>query len=266
MVFTKKKSTPMADPILPQFPQPTRPIFSYDVNSPNPSSSEHETKIVSPNHSSSEHETNIECNSDTTIQELTDEFHYPDVLELPKDKNHTVHFSESVQYNHDRSFEPATSASSSSEDRIHFSPSTGKTPKGEKEAVDELLLILIECMDELNTRSRESLLRKFFSEIEKEERLERFIVERLKQSKVKSISDLCEKLPASVRVEMNSDGSTNVLPSISETDDYVDDGITTTRSIHDSVEELSLKLERFKVRTLKIGGDIEGDDKEAELK
>ncbi|KAF5940493.1 hypothetical protein HYC85_021660 [Camellia sinensis] len=245
----------MADPILPQFPQPTRPMFSYDVNSPNPSSSEHETNIVSLNPSSSEHEINIERNSDTTIQELTDEFHYPDVLELPTDKNHTVQFSESVQYNHDRSFEPATS---SSEDRIHFSPSTGKTPKGEKEAVDELLLILIECMDELNTRSRESLLRKFFSEIEKEERLERFIVERLKQSKVKSITDLCEKLPASVREEMNSDGSNNVLPRISETEDYVDDGITRTRSIHDSVEELSLKLERFKVRTLKIGGDMKG--------
>ena len=72
--------------------------------------------------------------------------------------------------------------------KLHLSPATGKTPRGEKEAVAELLMILVECIEELNTRSRETPLRKFFSEIEKDERLESFIIERLRQSKVRAIS------------------------------------------------------------------------------
>ncbi|KAA8516680.1 hypothetical protein F0562_016814 [Nyssa sinensis] len=49
-----------------------------------------------------------------------------------------------------------------------FPPPPEPTPKAEVEAVDELLQILVECLDELHTKSRELLLRKFFSEIEKE--------------------------------------------------------------------------------------------------
>ncbi|KAH7855352.1 hypothetical protein Vadar_023972 [Vaccinium darrowii] len=60
----------------------------------------------------------------------------------------------------------------SSLSKRHYSPSTGKTPRGEKEAVSELVKILVDCMEELNTKSRETLLRKFFSEIERDERLE----------------------------------------------------------------------------------------------
>ena len=42
---------------------------------------------------------------------------------------------------------------------IQFSPSSVKTPMEEKEVVAELLVILIDCMDELNTRSRDTLIR-----------------------------------------------------------------------------------------------------------
>ncbi|KAI8563132.1 hypothetical protein RHMOL_Rhmol03G0089000 [Rhododendron molle] len=161
----------------------------------------------------------------------------------------------------------------------HFSPSTGKTPRGEKEAVGELLMILVDCMQELNTRSRETLLRKFFSEIERDERLEKFIVERLSQSKVKAISDLCEQLPPSVREKIScSEGETSdsieeedpeasapndgdQIPSSDahagfsgSFDTYYETSGTSERSIIETVEDLSQELERFKVKTLELGG------------
>ncbi|KAG5556643.1 hypothetical protein RHGRI_007050 [Rhododendron griersonianum] len=161
----------------------------------------------------------------------------------------------------------------------HFSPSTGKTPRGEKEAVGELLMILVDCMEELNTRSRETLLRKFFSEIERDERLEKFIVERLSQSKVKAISDLCEQLPSSVREKISDSGSVKSSGSIEEDpeasspddgdqipssdadagfsgsfDTYYGTSGTSERSLIETVEDLSQELERFKVRTLELGG------------
>lgn len=159
-----------------------------------------------------------------------------------------------------------------------FSPSTGNTPREEKEAVGELLMILVDCMEELNTRSRETLLRKFFSEIERDERLEKFIVERLSQSKVKAISDLCEQLPSSVREKIsNSEGETSDSieedPEASAPDDgghilssdadagfsgsfdtYYGTSGTSQRSLIETVEDLSQELERFKVRTLELGG------------
>ncbi|XP_058212711.1 uncharacterized protein LOC131324661 isoform X2 [Rhododendron vialii] len=159
----------MGEP-LPQFPRPTRPAFSYDID-PVPSS--------------------LFPDQDSTHEE----YHHPESLSLHKPE--TCSESRDTEFDHD---------DASSSDQISLSPSTGKTPKGEKEAVDELLTILVECMEELNTRSRETLLCKFFSEIEREERLERFIVERLKQSRVKAISDLCEKLP-----KRNSEGEVRTL-------------------------------------------------------
>ncbi|KAF7145395.1 hypothetical protein RHSIM_Rhsim04G0135300 [Rhododendron simsii] len=220
----------MGEP-LPQFPQPTRPAFSYDID-PAPSS--------------------LFPEQDSTHEE----YHHPESLSLHKpetcSESRDTKFSEPVQCctgsNHDNA---------SPSDRISLSPSTGKTPKGEKEAVDELLTILVECMEELNTRSRETLLRKFFSEIEREERLEQFIVERLKQSRVKAISDLCETLP-----KRNSEGESDHISTFSDTEGEP----VLTRSISESVEELSQKLERFKVRTLDLGGPVVVNEEEAKKK
>jgi len=155
-----------------------------------------------------------------------------------------------------------------------YSPSTGKTPRGEKEAVSELLAILVDCMEELNSKSTETLLRKFFSEIERDERLEVFIVDRLRQSKVKAISDLVEKLPSSVRDKVSSSGDGSSVsteedsePSASNDGGQVpssdaEAGIsspvdiygTSERSLIETVEDLSQELERFKVKTLELGG------------
>ncbi|KAG5553391.1 hypothetical protein RHGRI_011317 [Rhododendron griersonianum] len=209
----------MGEP-LPQFPQPA---FSYDID-PVPSS-------LFPEQAST-HE---------------DSYQHPESLSLPKPE--TSQHSEPAQY-----YTGSDHDDTSSSDGISLSPSTGKTPKGEKEAVDELLTILLECMEELNTRSKEDLLRKFFSEIEREERLERFIVERLKQSRVKAISDLCEKLP-----KRNSEGESDHISTLSDTEG---DPVL-TRSISESVEELSQKLERFKVRTLDLGGPVVVKEEEA---
>lgn len=155
-----------------------------------------------------------------------------------------------------------------------YSPSTGKTPRGEKEAVSELLTILVDCMEKLNTKSTETLLRKFFSEIERDERLEVFIVDRLRQSKVKAISDLVEKLPSSVREKISSSGDESSVSTEEDSEPIASNdggqvpssdaeaGIsspvdiygTSERSLIETVEDLSQELERFKVRTLELGG------------
>ncbi|PSS23607.1 Soluble scavenger receptor cysteine-rich domain-containing protein [Actinidia chinensis var. chinensis] len=213
---------------LPQFPHPTRPEYASDP--------------------------------DMHLQ-FPQQFHPPELLELPE-RSRPVSFQTefydpvprsppySVQFSSestddDRCPNPEIFAAEE-EGRIRLSPSTGRTPMAEKEAVDELLSILVECMEGLNTRSRELLLRKFFAELEREESLEQFIVERLKQSRVKAISELCEK------IDSYNDKDNNLIMSRG-TD--VDDLIM-SREISESVEELSLKLERFKVRTVDVGGTI----------
>ncbi|XP_052174853.1 uncharacterized protein LOC127789855 [Diospyros lotus] len=186
-------------------------------------------------------------------------FHRPEALQLAQ-LSQNMASSETCE---DLEPQPAYFRSSEavmiSEKIIHLSPATGKTPREEKEAVDELVVILIECMDEINTRSREFLLRKFFFEVERDERLERFIVERLKQSRVEAISQLCEKLPRCVRRRLNP-SSANFDPELEVMDidddeqgeEDQDDNVT-TRGICVSVEGFSQKLERFKIKTLDLG-------------
>ncbi|KAA8518613.1 hypothetical protein F0562_016087 [Nyssa sinensis] len=122
------------------------------------------------------------------------------------------------------------------------------TPQAEVEAVAELIQILTDCMGELRTKSRELLLMKFFSEIEKEPSLESFIIQRLKQSKVGLISELLEKLP-----ERSAGGQGN-------SEEMNTDSIS-TRGLDESVEELTQKLERFKVKTLDLGEVVEEENK-----
>ncbi|GFP97568.1 hypothetical protein PHJA_001900900 [Phtheirospermum japonicum] len=89
----------------------------------------------------------------------------------------------------------------------------------EVEVVDELVGILVECLKRADIKTREALLRRFFFEIEKEESLERFLVERIKHSKLYSESCL----------DNNE-----------------------TRGINND-EMMSEKPERFKVRTVRVG-------------
>ncbi|KAL6998115.1 hypothetical protein U1Q18_008243 [Sarracenia purpurea var. burkii] len=290
---------PMGEPLY-QFPQPTRPPLSYDTDLPeapfpqersaqefhHPDAlqvpkasrrpvvlSDEEYRTTQPRHPHAPPQSNVQ------FSESDQEFHHPDALQLPKASRRpvvlsdqddrttqsrhphappqsNVQFSESAR-DYRTSSEPCASKSSEEEERTEFSPATGKTPKREKEAVDELLAILLECMEEVSTRSRESLLRKFFSEIEKEERLETFIVDRLKQTRVKAISELCEKLPATVME--SSDGGGSWVTGRGEAAEDNNDSVA-TRSLDESVEDMTQKLERFKVRTFVMGGGIIKDD------
>lgn len=124
---------------------------------------------------------------------------------------------------------------SSSDSRIF--PEDGKTRieetgVEESEAVDELSQILVECLKKADIRTQEVLLRKFFFEIEKEIPLERFLVDRIKHSKINSLS---EKIPGCSQ-ETGKEITTREVDASSAPE-----------------EETSEKLERFKVKTVQVG-------------
>ncbi|KAL9153445.1 hypothetical protein ABFS82_10G049300 [Erythranthe guttata] len=114
----------------------------------------------------------------------------------------------------------------------------------ESEAVDELIQILVECLKEVDIRTREFLLRKCFFEIEKEIPLERFLVDRIKQSRVKLLSDLMEKIQWRSRIFSDDDGDV--------CKNNESDRAFATRELVE-LSSISEKMERFKVRTVKIG-------------
>ncbi|KAL7096677.1 hypothetical protein ACP275_10G094200 [Erythranthe tilingii] len=116
----------------------------------------------------------------------------------------------------------------------------------ESEAVDELIQILVECLKEADIRTREVLLRKCFFEIEKEIPLERFLVDRIKQSRVKLLSDLIEKIQWRERI-FSDDEDGDVCKINNESDRAF-----ATRELVELSSD-SEKMERFKVRTVKIG-------------
>lgn len=95
----------------------------------------------------------------------------------------------------------------------------------ESEVVEELVEILVECVKKVDVKGQEILLRKFFFEIEKEIPLRRFLVDRLKQSR---ISSLFENIPAC---------SGDFQPE--------------TREIKE--DDKSERLDRFKVKTVQVG-------------
>lgn len=121
-----------------------------------------------------------------------------------------------------------------------------------QEVTDELILVLGECLEKVDKMNRGSLLLKFFSELmEKEMNLEGFIMNRLSQSNVKAISELCKNLPSTAGRDFNS---THLTTSAGQNYCY-----TTMRGLHGyEVEE---KLERFNVKTVYIGGVVNGENK-----
>ncbi|KAL2502582.1 Uncharacterized protein Fot_36486 [Forsythia ovata] len=102
----------------------------------------------------------------------------------------------------------------------------------EAESIDELVGILVECLQRSDIKTRALLLQKFFYEIEKDAPLENFLVERVKQSKV--------------------------LNAISH---YSSETKNDSMAMRDLDE--SLKLERFKVKTVNVGGIVH-EDKDSE--
>ncbi|KAL2481224.1 Uncharacterized protein Adt_34190 [Abeliophyllum distichum] len=99
----------------------------------------------------------------------------------------------------------------------------------EAESVDELVEILVECLQRSDIKTRVLLLQKFFYEIEKDVPLENFLVERVKQSKVlNAISHYSSEMKNDSMAMRDLDGSL-------------------------------LKLERFKVKTVNVGGIVHED-------
>ena len=137
------------------------------------------------------------------------------------------------------------------EERITTSTAATTTAvSGQGEAVvDELVMILLECLERVDTEFKELLLRKVFSELEKEEELESFIIERLEHSKVKAISELLER-------QHESGGNLhNTL-----TRELVVDPMA-RKDLDGPVEELTPKLEKFKVRPIKLSGIVKKEGK-----
>ncbi|XP_047963665.1 uncharacterized protein LOC125208134 [Salvia hispanica] len=104
--------------------------------------------------------------------------------------------------------------------------------------VDELMQILVECVKQADVRGQELLLRKFFFEIEKEIPLQGFLVDRLKHSKISSL------------FHSDSACSDDFFQSESE--------VMSSREliVEEEEEETSKKPERFKVKTVQVGGVV----------
>lgn len=104
--------------------------------------------------------------------------------------------------------------------------------------VDELMQILVECVKQADVRGQELLLRKFFVEIEKEIPLQGFLVDRLKHSKISSL--------------FRCDSACS--------DDYFGSESEMMRSreliVAAEGETTSKKPERFKVKTVQVGGVV----------
>ncbi|KAG6427499.1 hypothetical protein SASPL_111745 [Salvia splendens] len=99
--------------------------------------------------------------------------------------------------------------------------------------VDELMQILVECVKQADVRGQELLLRKFFFEIEKEIPLQGFLVDRLKHSKISSLF---------------------------HSDDYFGSESEMMMSSRELEGETSKKPERFKVKTVQVGGVVKEEN------
>ncbi|KAM7531626.1 hypothetical protein LguiB_035036 [Lonicera macranthoides] len=147
--------------------------------------------------------------------------------------------------------QPSSFVTFPNEERITTSTAaTTSAVSGQGEAVvDELLTILLECLERVDTKFKELLLRKVFSELEKEDKLESFIIERLEHSKVKAISELLERHHKS-GVNLHNTFMKELV---------VDP--TARKDLDGPVEDLTPKLERFKVRPIKLSVIVKKEGK-----
>ncbi|GFZ02474.1 hypothetical protein Acr_15g0010820 [Actinidia rufa] len=112
-------------------------------------------------------------------------------------------------------------------------PKCCQVEEEEEEVVDELLQILVQCLEKVSTKSRQVLLKKFFGEVEKEISLEGFTGQRIGSSQALKIENLDEmKYPI----------------------------ISTQRGVGFD-DKLAQKLERFKIRTPVLDEVVEGETK-----
>ncbi|KAM7515582.1 hypothetical protein LguiA_005165 [Lonicera macranthoides] len=146
--------------------------------------------------------------------------------------------------------QPSSSVTFPDEERITTSTATTTSAvfSQEEPVVDELVIILLECLERVDTKFKKLLLRKVFSELEKEEKLESFIIERLEHSKVKAISELLEKYHES-GVNLHNTMMRELV---------VDP--TARKDLDGPVEESTPKLERFKVRPIKLSGIVKKEE------
>ncbi|KAJ0624734.1 hypothetical protein HanIR_Chr01g0046281 [Helianthus annuus] len=166
-----------------------------------------------------------------------------------------------TSYSNLTSFKYSTPISQHSEPIIlHISePSTSTSnhqqPNGDDdELFCELTRILFECLERADNVPKGLLLRKIFLELEKESQVENFIIEKLKHSQVKVISEFVE------RYLENSTGQ------IGEGEAKYDQHEPVSRGFKEDLMEEDItggskpvslhKLERFKVKSIKIVGGV----------
>lgn len=138
--------------------------------------------------------------------------------------------------------EPSTSTSYQQQQDAH-----------EDEVFNELTQILFECLENVDNERKGLLLRKIFSELEKESDIEKFLVKKLKLTQVKVISEFIERYPVSSQDHVGEDDVYDQQETKSRElkDDFIE-----TDEIGGSIAKFSRKLERFKVKTLNIEGGV----------
>ncbi|KAI3696697.1 hypothetical protein L6452_29181 [Arctium lappa] len=125
----------------------------------------------------------------------------------------------------------------------------------EDEVFGELTQILLECLENVDNKHKGLLLQKVFSELEKESELESFIMERLKHTEVKFISEFLERFPSSLHGQIGEE-KVNNYDKIETVSRGFDDDLVEANRTGQSMEEFSHKLERFKVKTIVIEGGV----------
>ncbi|PWA33434.1 hypothetical protein CTI12_AA618630 [Artemisia annua] len=123
----------------------------------------------------------------------------------------------------------------------------------EDEVFNELTQILFECLENVDNEHKGLLLRKIFSELEKESDIEKFIVKKLKHTQVKVISEFIERYPVSSQDHIGED---DVYDQQETKSRELKDDFMETDEIGGSIAKFSRKLERFKVKTLNIEGGV----------
>ncbi|KAI3683860.1 hypothetical protein L1987_84375 [Smallanthus sonchifolius] len=154
-------------------------------------------------------------------------------------------------YSNLTSFKYSTAISQDSEPSTSTSNYRQQPDVDDDELFGELTRILFDCLEHMDNVTKGLVLRKVFSELEKESKMENFIVEKLKCSQVKVISDFLERYPKS---------------SIGEDEVEYDPPETVSRGFNEDLLETSAtggskatsshKLERFKVKTINIEAGV----------
>ena len=113
----------------------------------------------------------------------------------------------------------------------------------EGEVIDELLLILVESLELVSTKTRKYLIAKFFKEIEEETSFEGFIRQRLQNSKAKALSERFGNFLVNKQVNLDEwNGSITTQRGVDH-----DDSTNSIKNFN-TMKALSHKLERFKIR------------------